>query len=121
MKTHYFAGIGIDDMFVILQCFGNAEKSRTTDDLGERIGSAMRHAGVAITVTSLTDVCAFAIGCITVCSKSALITVTLTALTMTKLRKVGTEMISECSVQSDTSGWRGDFGNRRAEQPQQKL
>ena len=55
-------------MFVILQCFGNAEKSRTTDDLGERIGSAMRHAGVAITVTSLTDVCAFAIGCITVCT-----------------------------------------------------
>ena len=53
-------------MFVILQCFNNQEKSRTTDDLGERIGNAMRHAGVAITVTSLTDVCAFAIGCITV-------------------------------------------------------
>ena len=67
MKIHNFPGIGIDDMFVILQCFGNAEKSRTTDDLGERIGNAMRHAGVAITVTSLTDVCAFAIGCITVC------------------------------------------------------
>ena len=54
-------------MFVILQCFNNQEKSsRTTDDLGERIGNTMRHAGVAITVTSLTDVCAFAIGCITV-------------------------------------------------------
>ena len=66
MKIDNFPGIGIDDMFVILQCFGNAEKSRTTDDLGERIGSAMRHAGVAITVTSATDMVAFAVGSVTV-------------------------------------------------------
>ena len=55
-------------MFVILQCFNNQEKSRTTDDLGERVGNTMRHAGVAITVTSATDMVAFAVGSVTVSS-----------------------------------------------------
>ena len=60
-------GIGIDDMFVIMQCLGNlSDEQRSTLPLPDRIGQTMRKAGVAITVTSLTDVCAFGIGAVTV-------------------------------------------------------
>ena len=51
-------GIGIDDMFVILQSYDNV---KTDADLIERFGQAMKKAGVAITVTSLTDFLAFGI------------------------------------------------------------
>jgi len=33
----------------------------------ERIGYALKHAGVSITVTSLTDILAFGVGAVTVC------------------------------------------------------
>ena len=59
-------GIGIDDMFVILRCFNNipdAEKKST--GLVKSIGLTMKNAGVSITITSLTDICAFGIGAIT--------------------------------------------------------
>ena len=76
-------GIGIDDMFVTMQCFNNLDgkeavsESKTKEDLTnilhiqkkklhERIGLTLRHAGCAITVTSLTDFLAFAIGGTTV-------------------------------------------------------
>ena len=36
------------------------------DNLEEEMGLTMKHAGVAITVTSFTDICAFAVGCITI-------------------------------------------------------
>ena len=63
-----FAGIGIDDMFVIVQCWDNLKKEPHTAgmSLHERIGLAMQHAGVSVTVTSLTDVFAFGIGAVTV-------------------------------------------------------
>ena len=65
LKT--FSGIGIDDMFVIMQCFYNLDPDQHADqDLHEKIGLTLKHAGVAITVTSVTDIFAFGIGAVTV-------------------------------------------------------
>merc|ERR1719211_987664 len=59
-------GIGIDDMFVIVESWYNIdENTRKTKSLEENIALTLKDAGVAITVTSVTDVCAFSIGCIT--------------------------------------------------------
>ena len=56
-------GIGIDDMFVIIRCYENIPKEeRKTNNLVHNIGLAMKHAGTSITVTSLTDICAFGTG-----------------------------------------------------------
>ena len=62
-------GIGIDDMFVIVQCLSNIEENDPT--FNERpieilIGETMEHAGVAITITSITDLVVFGVGAITV-------------------------------------------------------
>ena len=56
-------------MFVIIQCWNNLpahEKNGRT--LPEKIALTMQHAGVAITVTSVTDVFAFGVGSVTVCA-----------------------------------------------------
>ena len=54
-------------MFVIMQCLSNlSDQQKSTLPLPEQIGEAMRHAGVAISITSLTDVCAFGVGAVTV-------------------------------------------------------
>ena len=59
-------GIGIDDMFVIMRCFKNIpEKEKGKNGLVKNVGLTMQHAGVSITVTSLTDICAFGVGAIT--------------------------------------------------------
>ena len=59
-------GIGIDDMFVIVRCFNNlSQEEKRRNSLAENIGMAMKHAGASITITSVTDVCAFATGAIT--------------------------------------------------------
>lgn len=55
-------GIGIDDMFVIMQCFITLTEEEKKLPLTDRFGAAMQHAGVAITITSVTDVIAFGIG-----------------------------------------------------------
>ena len=64
------SGIGIDDMFVIMQCwdnlFSSGDKATKEIPLAKRIGKTMKHAGVAITVTSATDMVAFAVGSVTV-------------------------------------------------------
>ena len=62
------AGIGIDDMFVIVQCINNLKREADSGkwSLAERLGHGLRHAGVSITVTSATDVVAFAVGAVTV-------------------------------------------------------
>ena len=65
-------GIGIDDMFVIVQCLSNIEENDPT--FNERpieilIGETMKHAGVAITITSITDLVVFGVGAITVSLK----------------------------------------------------
>ena len=54
-------------MFVIVQCWYNLEEEETKGKtLDEKIGLTMKHAGVAITVTSITDVFAFGVGAVTV-------------------------------------------------------
>jgi len=60
-------GIGIDDMFVIVQCWSNMKKDPSSQglDITEQMGMAIKHAGVSITVTSLTDVFAFGVGAVT--------------------------------------------------------
>lgn len=59
-------GLGIDDMFVIMQAWNNLTPAERQQGLAERVGCALRRAGVSITVTSMTDCCAFAVGSITV-------------------------------------------------------
>ena len=59
-------GLGIDDMFVIMQAWNNLTPHEKTLKLTERVGKALKHAGVSITVTSITDFAAFAIGSSTV-------------------------------------------------------
>lgn len=59
-------GIGIDDMFVIVQCWSNLNKEEMKRSLPARIGITMKHAGVSITITSVTDFAAFAVGATTV-------------------------------------------------------
>ncbi len=65
-------GIGVDDMFVIVQCWTNlypdylSSKKPSKMSIAERMGSALQHAGVSITVTSLTDIAAFGVGAFTV-------------------------------------------------------
>ena len=63
-----FPGIGIDDMFVIAQCWSNMQKDPKNAGLSrhDRMGVALKHAGVSVTVTSLTDFAAFGIGAVTV-------------------------------------------------------
>jgi len=60
-------GIGIDDMFVIAQCWSNMQKDPLNAGLSlpDRMGIAMKHAGVSVTITSLTDVFAFGVGAVT--------------------------------------------------------
>jgi len=52
-------GIGVDDMFVIVNSYDLVDKSL---DLPTRIAKTLASAGASITVTSLTDVLAFVIG-----------------------------------------------------------
>jgi Niemann-Pick C1 protein len=55
-------------MFVIVQCLENLTKDQlsSVSTTQEKIGLAMKHAGVAITVTSVTDIFAFGVGACTV-------------------------------------------------------
>jgi len=59
-------GIGIDDMFVIVQSWETLTPQQKTGSLVDRFGMTMRHAGAAISVTSITDVIAFGVGGFTI-------------------------------------------------------
>lgn len=59
-------GIGIDNIFVITQTFNTLESTSAPAALTERFGQTMRHAGVAVSVTTFTDVIAFFVGANTV-------------------------------------------------------
>ena len=61
-------GIGIDDMFVIVACHDNLMESGDVEGLrpDQVIGRTLQEAGIAITVTSATNVIVFAIGASTV-------------------------------------------------------
>ena len=57
-------------MFVIVQCLNNVKRSAGADEqtrsVSQIISATMRHAGVSITVTSITDILAFGVGYFTV-------------------------------------------------------
>ena len=62
-------GIGIDDMFVIVQSHINLEQNDPTwkkRPIDELVGETLKHAGVAITITSITDLLVFIVGASTV-------------------------------------------------------
>ena len=56
-------GVGIDDIFVIVRCFNNIPaEEKKANSIVTNMGTTMKQAGAAITVTSATDICAFATG-----------------------------------------------------------
>ncbi|KXJ79597.1 hypothetical protein RP20_CCG000345 [Aedes albopictus] len=59
-------GLGVDDMFVMMACYRKIHETHANLPLPERMGLMLKHAGASITVTSLTDIVAFAVGSITV-------------------------------------------------------
>ncbi|EYC17939.1 hypothetical protein Y032_0029g1968 [Ancylostoma ceylanicum] len=54
--------IGIDDMFIMSACW---EQSDEHQPVPVRMSQTLSHAGVAVTITNVTDIMSFAIGCIT--------------------------------------------------------
>ena len=61
---------GVDNMFVTTQSFRNVDSGPGGAlPLEERFGLTMKHAGVTITITTLTSFIAFAIGATTVSSE----------------------------------------------------
>ncbi|XP_078591366.1 patched domain-containing protein 3-like [Branchiostoma floridae x Branchiostoma japonicum] len=59
-------GIGVDDMFVIVTTWNNLSPEQKTLDVRQQAALTLRHAGMSITVTSLTDIASFGIGAITI-------------------------------------------------------
>ncbi|GFO48112.1 patched domain-containing protein 3 [Plakobranchus ocellatus] len=59
-------GIGVDDMFVIMGALNNLLPKEQDYDIPQKVAEVLRHAGVSITVTSLTDFVAFMIGATTI-------------------------------------------------------
>lgn len=55
-------GIGVDDSFVIADAFDTV---RSASSVRSKISIALSHAGVSITITSLTDLVAFAVSSVT--------------------------------------------------------
>ncbi|KAI6187810.1 Patched domain-containing protein 3 [Aphelenchoides besseyi] len=54
--------IGIDDMFIMNACWDQTDHSLPTQ---ERMAQMMEKAGVAVSITNITDILSFLIGCIT--------------------------------------------------------
>lgn len=59
-------GIGIDDMFVLVQCYENLSVEEKKEDIAKRFGKTLSYAGMAVSVTSVTNIVAFALGATTV-------------------------------------------------------
>lgn len=59
-------GIGVDNMFVIMQSLENLSEADQALELPVRIAKAIQQAGMSVTVTSFTNVIAFAFGITTV-------------------------------------------------------
>ena len=69
LPVSYFSpcpGIGVDDMFVIMGSLNNLKAEEKDLEIPLKIAQVLRHAGVSITVTSLTDFVAFMVGATTV-------------------------------------------------------
>ncbi|XP_029156684.1 patched domain-containing protein 3-like isoform X2 [Nylanderia fulva] len=59
-------GIGVDDMFVIMQSLETMSETDKSLDISTRIAKSIQISGMSITVTSFTNMVAFAIGMTTV-------------------------------------------------------
>lgn len=59
-------GLGVDDIFVLMACWRQIEIKYDRHAIPEKMALMLQHAGASITVTSFTDVVAFAIGASTV-------------------------------------------------------
>ncbi|XP_011861607.1 PREDICTED: patched domain-containing protein 3-like isoform X1 [Vollenhovia emeryi] len=59
-------GIGVDDMFIIMQSLETTSETEKSLDIPARIAKSIQVSGMSITVTSLTNMVAFAIGMTTV-------------------------------------------------------
>ncbi|XP_044763216.1 protein patched homolog 1-like [Coccinella septempunctata] len=59
-------GLGVDDMFVIMACFDELSEDQKKLPIPDVLGLMLKHAGVSITITSVTDIIAFLIGSSTV-------------------------------------------------------
>lgn len=57
---------GVDDMFVLMACWDDLTEEQKRLPLHERVGLMLKHGGVSITVTSVTDILAFIVGSSTV-------------------------------------------------------
>ncbi|XP_033734653.1 patched domain-containing protein 3-like [Pecten maximus] len=62
-------GIGLDDMFILMSCLADCQRDTSSmsmedraKEIEDRIKKTMKTGGVAITITSVTDFLAFAIG-----------------------------------------------------------
>ena len=58
-------------MFVIVQCLDNLEKAGD-EAIPDVVALTMKQAGVAITITSVTDVIVFAIGAVSVSNSTCM-------------------------------------------------
>ncbi|KAL3271630.1 hypothetical protein HHI36_022104 [Cryptolaemus montrouzieri] len=59
-------GLGVDDMFVIMACYDDLSVDQKKLPIPEVLGLMLKHAGVSITITSVTDILAFLIGSSTI-------------------------------------------------------
>lgn len=61
-------GLGVDDMFVMMACWRKLQLDpvKRAEEIPNRMGLMLKASGASITVTSFTDILAFAIGSITV-------------------------------------------------------
>ncbi|GFO10919.1 patched domain-containing protein 3 [Plakobranchus ocellatus] len=59
-------GIGVDDMFVVVETWKNLRPEEAKVDLPLKLALTLSRSGVSITVTSITDIVAFGIGASTV-------------------------------------------------------
>lgn len=59
-------GLGVDDIFVMMACWRQTQVDHYQKSIPEKMALMLQHSGAAVTVTSFTDVVAFAIGATTV-------------------------------------------------------
>ena len=59
-------GIGVDDMFVVVKAMDNLTDKERQLPIPDKMAMTMKHAGVSITITTLTDAVAFLISSTTV-------------------------------------------------------
>ena len=72
MLPFLLMGLGVDDIFVIMACWRKVQSEcQDGEQLSKKIGLMLQHAGVSISITSLTDIVAFLVGGSTVSLKKS--------------------------------------------------